>query len=179
MIPYDFSCGFEGTTAFSSKADPPSTKKPWATTFSRPMFIGEYKHTLDDKGRIAIPSKFRKALSKGAVVTRGLDTSLFLFPKEEWDKLAEKLANLPLGQSNSRAFARLMLAGAMDVELDKQGRAVLPEYLREYAGMKKNIILAGLFNRLELWDEVKWESYKKKVEGDADSVAEKLGELGF
>ncbi len=143
------------------------------------MFIGEYKHSLDDKGRIAIPSKFRKALAKGAVVTRGLDTSLFLFPKEEWDKLAAKLASLPLGQSNSRAFARLMLAGAMDVDMDKQGRVVLPEYLREYAGMKKNLILAGLFNRLELWDEAKWEQYKKKVEGDADSVAEKLGELGF
>ncbi len=143
------------------------------------MFIGEYKHNLDDKGRLAIPSKFRDALATGAVVTRGLDTSLFLFPKEEWDKLAEKLASLPLGQSNSRAFARLMLAGAMDVSLDSQGRVVLPEYLREYAGMKKNIILAGLFNRLELWDEEKWEIYKKKVEADADSVAEKLGELGF
>lgn len=143
------------------------------------MFIGEYKHTLDEKGRVAIPSKFRNRLAKGAVVTRGLDTSLFLFPKEEWDKLAQRLASLPLGQSNSRAFARLMLAGAMDVVLDKQGRAVLPEYLREYAGMKKNVILAGLYNRLELWDEAKWEIYKKKVEGDADSVAEKLGELGF
>ena len=143
------------------------------------MFIGEYKHTLDEKGRIAIPSKFRKQLAKGAVVTRGLDTSLFLFPKEEWDKLAEKLASLPLGQSNSRAFARLMLAGAMDVSLDKQGRVVLPEYLREYAGMKKNLVLAGLFNRLEVWDEEKWEKYKKQVESDADSVAEKLGELGF
>lgn len=143
------------------------------------MFIGEYKHALDDKGRIAIPTKFRKQLAKGAVVTRGLDTSLFLFPKEEWDKLAEKLASLPLGQSNSRAFARLMLAGAMDVVLDKQGRAVLPEYLREYAGMKKNLILAGLFNRLEIWDEENWETYKKKVESDVETVAEKLGELGF
>ena len=143
------------------------------------MFIGEYKHTLDEKGRIAIPSKFCKQLAKGAVVTRGLDTSLFLFPKEEWDKLAEKLASLPLGQSNSRAFARLMLAGAMDVVLDKQGRVVLPEYLREYAGMKKNLVLAGVFNRLELWDEDKWEKYKKNVESDVDSVAEKLGELGF
>src|SRR3989339_1572968 len=123
------------------------------------MFIGEYKHTLDDKGRIAIPSKFRKALAKGAVVTRGLDTSLFLFPKEEWDKLAQKLASLPLWQSNSRAFARLMLAGAMDVALDKQGRVVLPEYLRAYAVMKKNVVVAGLFTRLELWDEAKWETY--------------------
>ncbi len=142
------------------------------------MFIGEYKHNLDDKGRLAIPTKFRVDLSKGAVVTRGLDTSLFLFPKEEWDKLAEKLANLPLGQSNSRAFARLMLAGAMDVELDKQGRVMLPEYLRTYADLKKSIVVAGLYTRLEIWDEQTWESYKKKMEEDAESVAEQLGELG-
>ncbi len=142
------------------------------------MFIGEYKHSLDDKGRIAIPKKFRKRLAKGAVVTRGLDTSLFLFPKEEWDKLAEKLASLPLGQSNSRAFARLMLAGAMDVSMDKQGRVVLPEYLRTYATLKKKTIVAGLFNRIEIWDETKWRAYNKKLESDAESVAEKLGELG-
>lgn len=111
-------------------------------------------------------------------MTRGLDTSLFLFPKEEWDKLAQKLAGLPLGQSNSRAFARLMLAGAMDVELDKQGRVVLPEYLRAYAGLDKNVVVAGLYTRLELWDEEKWQAYTKKVESDADSVAEQLGELG-
>ncbi len=143
------------------------------------MFIGEYKHSIDEKGRLAIPSKFRKSLIKGAVVTRGLDSSLFLFPKEEWGKLAEKLASLPLGQSNSRAFARLMLAGAMDVELDKQGRVVLPEYLRKYAGLSKASIVAGLYNRLEIWDEKKWEAYKKKVEGDANAVAEALGELGI
>lgn len=142
------------------------------------MFIGEYKHNLDEKGRLAIPTKFRVDLSKGAVVTRGLDTSLFLFPKEEWDKLAEKLASLPLGQSNSRAFARLMLAGAMDVELDKQGRVVLPEYLRIYAELKKTVVIAGLYNRLELWDETSWNEYKSKMEEDAESVAEQLGALG-
>ena len=143
------------------------------------MFIGEYKHSIDEKGRLAIPSKFRNDLATGAVVTRGLDTSLFLFPKEEWGKLAEKLASLPLGQSNSRAFARLMLAGAMDVELDKQGRVVLPEYLRQYAHLQKTTIIAGLYNRLEIWDEEKWEMYKKKVENDADTVAEQLGQLGI
>ncbi len=142
------------------------------------MFIGEYKHTIDDKGRLAIPVKFRGDLAKGAVVTRGLDTSLFLFPKEEWDKLAQKLASLPLGQSNSRAFARLMLAGAMDVTLDKQGRLVLPEYLREYAGMKKSIVIAGLFNRLELWDADTWDAYKQKTESEVGDIAEQLGELG-
>jgi MraZ protein len=142
------------------------------------VFIGEYKHTIDEKGRLAIPIKFRADLSKGAVVTRGLDTSLFLFPKEEWDKLAEKLASLPLGQSNSRAFARLMLAGAMDVEVDKQGRVMLPEYLRVYAGLQKSVVIAGLYTRLELWDETSWNAYKSKMEEDAESVAEQLGELG-
>ncbi|MBU0645885.1 division/cell wall cluster transcriptional repressor MraZ [Patescibacteria group bacterium] len=143
------------------------------------MFIGEYKHNIDEKGRLAIPVKFRSDLAKGAVVTRGLDTSLFLFPMEEWDKLAQKLANLPLGQSNSRAIARLMLAGAMDVEMDKQGRVVIPEYLREYAGMKKTVVLAGLYNRLEIWEQSKWEEYKAATEKDAEEIAETLGELGI
>jgi len=142
------------------------------------MFIGEYNHTIDDKGRLAIPVKFRGDLARGAVVTRGLDASLFLFPKEEWDKLAEKLAGLPLGQSNSRAFARLMLAGAMDVELDKQGRVILPEYLRQYAGIGKQAVVAGLYNRLEIWDSKKWEDYKAKTESEVGNIAEKLGELG-
>jgi len=142
------------------------------------MFIGEYHHSIDDKGRLAIPMKFRGDLAKGAVVTRGLDTSLFLFPKEEWDKLAEKLAGLPLGQSNSRAFARLMLAGAMDVEVDKQGRVVLPEYLREYASLSKQVVVAGLYNRLEIWNAEKWQTYKTSIEQDVGGIAERLGELG-
>jgi len=142
------------------------------------MFIGEYHHNLDDKGRLAVPVKFRAELAQGAVVTRGLDSSLFLFPKEEWDKLATKLAGLPLGQSNSRAFARLMLAGAMDVELDKQGRVILPEYLRQYATLGKNVVVAGLYTRMEIWNADKWEEYKKSTEADASRIAEQLGELG-
>jgi MraZ protein len=142
------------------------------------MFIGEFKHSIDEKGRLAIPIKFRGELARGAVITRGLDTSLFLFPKEEWDKLAAKLANLPLGQSQARAFARLMLAGAMDAELDKQGRVVLPEYLRKYAGLGKSVVAAGLYNRVEIWDAAKWEEYKKTTEADAEHIAERMGELG-
>ncbi|HLD17675.1 MAG TPA: division/cell wall cluster transcriptional repressor MraZ [Patescibacteria group bacterium] len=142
------------------------------------MFIGEFNHTVDEKGRLAIPVKFRAALSGGAVVTRGLDSSLFLFPKEEWDKLAGKLAALPLGQANSRAFARLMLAGAMDVELDRQGRVVLPEYLRQYAGLSKNAVVAGLSTRLEIWDAERWDAYKRKAEENAEQIAEQLGEIG-
>lgn len=142
------------------------------------MFIGEYSHNLDAKGRLAIPAKFRSALKKGAVVTRGLDNCLFLYTKTEWEKLAEKLATLPFSQSNSRAFARLMLAGAMDVEFDKQGRAVLPEYLRTFAGLKKLIVIAGLYSRLEIWDEEKWNIYKSQTEAESGTIAEKMAELG-
>ena len=141
------------------------------------MFIGEYEHNMDDKGRLAVPVKFRKDLSKGAVVTRGLDKSLFVYPMEDWKKLAEKLANLPISQANNRAFARLMLAGAMDVKIDSQGRIVLPEYLRTYAGVKKNVVVAGLYNRIELWDKTAWDKYKTKTEAESNAIAEQLGEL--
>lgn len=142
------------------------------------MFIGEYTHNLDEKGRLSIPVKFRRDLSKGAVVTRGLDNCLFLYTKTEWEKLAEKLAALPFSQSNSRAFSRLMLAGAMDIEIDKQGRVVLPEYLRMFADLKKNVVLAGLYNRAEIWDEEKWKIYKNQTEANSNEIAEKLAELG-
>lgn len=143
------------------------------------MFFGEYSHKIDDKGRLAIPVKFRSQLGKGAVVTRGLDSSLFLFPKEEWDKLAERLARLPLGKSGSRALSRLMLAGAMEAELDKQGRIVLPDYLRTYASMEKEVVVAGLYDRVELWDAKRWSAYKKATEREAGDIAEQLGELGL
>lgn len=142
------------------------------------MFIGEYAHTLDDKGRLAVPKKFRTALAKGAVVTRGLDNCLFLYTKKEWEKLAAKLAGLPFAQANTRAFARLMLAGAMDVEVDKQGRVMLPEYLRAFAGLTKDVIVAGLYNRLELWDAVKWGEYTKRTEAESTSIAEQMANLG-
>lgn len=142
------------------------------------MFIGEYKHNLDDKGRLALPVKFRRELGKGAVVTRGLDSCLFLYTRNEWAKLAEKLSALPLSQSNSRAFARLMLAGAMDVETDKQGRIVLPEYLRQFAGLKKSAVVAGLYSRLEIWDEEAWNKYKTRTEAESGEIAERMAELG-
>jgi MraZ protein len=143
------------------------------------MFIGEYNITIDDKGRLAVPVKFREALAIGAVVTRGLDASLFLLPLEEWGKLADKIAGLPLGQANSRAFARLMLAGAMDTSLDKQGRFIVPEYLRRYAGLKKDVVMVGVQNRLEIWDQAAWLAYTKQAEEDATSIAEQLGAMGI
>lgn len=148
------------------------------TLLTKTMFIGEYSHSLDDKGRIAIPIKFRNELKKGGVVTRGLDNCLFFYTKTEWEKLAEKLSALPISQSNSRAFARLMLAGAMDVEVDKQGRIIIPEYLRQFAGFKKDVVIAGLYSRLELWDAEKWAAYKLQTESESSVIAERMGELG-
>jgi MraZ protein len=143
------------------------------------VFLGQYNHTIDDKGRLAVPMKFREALARGAVVTRGLDSSLFLLPVEEWGKFAATIAHLPLGQSNARAFARLMLAGAMDVALDKQGRCVIPEYLRQYAELKKEVVLVGMNTRVEIWDANVWAAYVAKTEDDAEEIAEKLGEFGL
>jgi len=142
------------------------------------MFIGEYAHTIDEKGRMAIPSKMRRDLGSGAVVTRGIDQCLWVFPKKEWQTLAEKLSSLPLSDANSRAFSRLMLAGAMEVEFDSQGRALLPGYLRTYAGLKKNAIIAGLFNRLEIWEAAKWSEYKTKTEKETDQIAKHMADLG-
>jgi len=142
------------------------------------MFIGEYNHTLDEKNRLAIPAKFRAVLAKGAVVTRGLDSCLFLYAKTAWQELANKLAKLPISQSNTRAFSRLMLAGAMDVGLDKQGRIILPDYLKQYASLKKKVVITGLMNRLEIWDEEAWGQYKANTEKNSGDIAEALGELG-
>jgi MraZ protein len=142
------------------------------------MFIGEYSHTIDNKGRMAIPSKMRKDIGSGAVITRGIDNCLWLFPKKEWQELAEKLASLPMTDTNSRAFSRLMLAGAMEVEFDGQGRALIPSYLRGYAGISKNTIIAGLFNRLEIWDADKWNEYKTKIEKSTDTIAKHMADLG-
>ncbi len=143
------------------------------------MFIGEYAHTIDEKGRMAIPAKFRKDLAKGAVVTRGIDHSLFLYTMTEWKELAEKLARLPISQKNSRAFARLMLAGAMDVTIDGQGRIVIPDYLREYASCKKEVVIVGLYNRLEIWDKQTWGCYKQQTEEASQDIAEQMSELGI
>ncbi len=128
---------------------------------------------------MAVPAKFREEMKSGAIITRGLDDCLFIFADKEWGVLAQKLTTLPLAQSNSRAFARLMLAGAMDVEVDSQGRILIPDYLRKYAGLTKQVVVAGLYNRVEVWDAEKWEKYKAKTESSSDEIAEKLGELGI
>ncbi len=142
------------------------------------MFIGEYQHSIDNKGRLQIPVKLKQQLGKGAVVTKGLDNCLFLYPQQAWRTLADKLAKLPISKSSTRAFARLMLAGAMDVDIDKQGRMLVPEYLRSYAGLKRKIVIAGLYSRLEIWDEASWRKYKQGTEKGGVAIAETLGDLG-
>ncbi len=142
------------------------------------MFIGEYNHNIDNKGRLAIPAKFRQLLEDGAVVTRGLDSCLFLYSRKEWSRIAEKFANLPISQAKARAFSRLMLAGAMDVEFDNQGRVTLPEYLRSFAKLSKKVVVAGLYDRLEIWNEEDWTKYKESAENESTEIAETLADLG-
>lgn len=143
------------------------------------MFLGEYKHNLDMKGRLAVPAKFRPNITSGAILTRGLDRCLFLFDEKEWSVLVAKITALPIAQANSRAFARLMLSGASDAALDAQGRILVPDYLREYAGLKKLVVITGLYNRAEIWDKETWETYKRRTESASDEIAEQLGELGI
>lgn len=144
-----------------------------------PMFLGEYKHSLDLKGRLALPVKFRSSFKAGIIVTRGLDNCLFVYTKENWAKLAKKISKLPLTKSNARAFARIILAGAMDTKLDKQGRVIIPQYLREYARLRRKTTVAGIYNRLEIWSSGRWSRYKKKSEEDSTKISEELSDLGI
>lgn len=139
------------------------------------MFIGEYIHTIDQKRRISIPAKFRRALGKKAVITRGLDNCLVLYPLEEWKKVATKLEELPSGQVNARSFTRIMLSGANDAELDALGRILVPDHLVQYASLKKNVAIIGLSNRIELWDAVRWNEYKSGMEKAVGEMAQELG----
>jgi MraZ protein len=143
------------------------------------MLLGEYQHNLDIKGRMALPAKFRDKISAGAIVTRGLDKCLFIFAPAEWQVLVDKINALPLAQANARAFVRLMLSGASDVEIDAQGRILIPAPLRQYAGLKKEVVVAGLYTRAEVWDKEEWARYKEKTEGASEEIAEKLSELGI
>lgn len=142
------------------------------------MLIGEFSYTLDPKKRLAIPAKLRKEIGAKAVITRGLDSCLFIYPQKEWQALADKLNNLPLGQGATRSFARLMFSGAQEVDLDGLGRVLIPDYLKNYAGLKKEIVIVGVYNRLEVWDKEHWQAYQKEAERGVGNIAEKLGSLG-
>ncbi len=143
------------------------------------MLIGEYIHTLDSKKRLSLPAKFRKEIGKKVVVTRGLDQCLFMYPEKAWEKIAEKLAALPMGQSDTRALSRFMLSGAVESEVDGAGRILIPDFLKEFAGLRGKVVLAGVHERVEIWNEKAWEEYKRRIEKGADQVAQKLGDIGI
>jgi MraZ protein len=142
------------------------------------MLIGEYTHTLDSKKRTSLPSKFRKEIGRKVVITPGLDGCLFMYPASNWQKIAEKLAGLGTAQADRRSFNRFMLAGAVEVEVDSVGRVLIPDHLRDFAHLEDKIIFTGVYNRVEIWNSSEWSKYKKKVESQADDLAEKLGEVG-
>lgn len=136
--------------------------------------MGEYQHALDDKGRIIIPAKFRDALGAQFVVTRGLDNCLFVYPIEEWHNMEKKLKALPLMKSDARAFTRFFLSGAVECELDKQGRITLPNVLREHANLIKDAVVIGVSSRVEIWSKEVWEAYAEQSEASFNEIAEKL-----
>jgi len=142
------------------------------------MFIGEYTHTVDDKKRISLPSKFRKEVGKTIVITRGLDNCLFLYPVPEWKKIAERLAELGMSQADRRGLNRFMLSGAVETSVDSIGRILIPEHLKDFAGLQSKVVFAGVHNRIEIWNDKRWNTYKKQIEKQADMLAERLGEVG-
>lgn len=143
------------------------------------MLIGEYTHVVDEKNRVSLPAKFRTQVGKKVVITHGLDNCLFLYSMKEWEKISEKLANLSFGQANSRGFSRHMFAGATEVDVDKAGRILVPDFLKKFASISAQVVFAGVHNRVEIWDETRWATYKQQVESQADQFAEKLGEIGM
>ncbi|HPT83246.1 MAG TPA: division/cell wall cluster transcriptional repressor MraZ [Limnochordia bacterium] len=143
------------------------------------MFLGEYQHSLDAKGRLTIPAKFREELGEGAIITRGLDHCLFLFPSHEWSVLENKLRTLPLTKHDARQFVRFLFSGATECELDKQGRIMLPLNLREYAGIDKDAVVIGVASRIEIWSRAKWETYVQAAEQSFEQIAESIVDLGI
>lgn len=142
------------------------------------MLIGEHNHTVDPKKRVSLPAKFRKEMGKEVVIGYGLDKCLSVYTVSEWEKFSSQLSEMSMLQSDKRSFNRFMLGGASLVEVDSLGRILIPDILKEYAGIKEKVAIIGVHSRLEIWDEATWNDYKGKVEKNADVLAEKLGELG-
>jgi MraZ protein len=142
------------------------------------LLVGEYEHTLDDKKRVSLPKQFRAALGKSVVLTRGLDSCLFVYSRSAWEVLAKKLQGLSLVQAETRGFSRFMLSGAAEIEVDPVGRMLIPDHQRFFAGLKKKVVFAGMSDRVEIWDAGRWASYKRRIDKDAEKMAKRLGEIG-
>ena len=145
----------------------------------KPLLIGEYEHSLDTKGRVIIPSKLKEDIGEKFVVTKGLDGCLFVYSQEEWKTFEEKLRTFPLTNKDARALIRFFLAGAMECEIDKQGRFLIPSNLREFAGLEKEIVIIGVLNKIEIWSKDKWLKYSEEENNSADEIAEKMSNLGI
>lgn len=143
------------------------------------MFMGEYQHNMDSKGRVIIPAKFRENLGDKFVATRGLDNCLFVYPMQEWSILEEKLTELPITSKNARSFVRFFFSGATECELDKQGRVSIPANLRNYAELEKEVVVIGLANRIELWALEKWDDYMQAAEESSEEIASAMEQLGI
>lgn len=143
------------------------------------MFMGEYNHTIDAKGRLIIPARFRESLGEEFVVTKGLDGCLFAYDNQEWNAFEEKLKALPLSRKDNRQFARFFLAGAAPVEVDKQGRILIPANLRDFAGLVKDVVMVGVASRIEIWSREKWEALQEEEEESVEDIAERMSELGL
>ena len=143
------------------------------------MFMGEFQHQLDTKGRMIVPAKFREQLSEHFVITRGLDKCLFGYTMAEWQLIEEKLKKLPITERDARKFTRLFFSGAVEIELDKQGRMNIPAHLRDYAGLEKECVVVGVSNRIEVWSKDAWQSFYDDSEDDFEAIAEELIDLDF
>lgn len=143
------------------------------------MFMGEYQHTIDDKGRMIIPSKFREDLGQSFVLTRGLDQCVFGYPMDEWKQLEQKLKALPFTKKDARAFTRFFFSGATECDLDKQGRVNLSQPLRQYAKLDKECVVIGVSNRIEIWSKAIWEEYYQESEASFDDISESLLDFDF
>lgn len=142
------------------------------------LLIGEYEHTLDEKKRVSLPKSFRAALGKRVVMTRGLDNCLFVYSPHAWGKVAEKLQSLSIVNEDTRGFNRFMLSGAAEVDVDGAGRVLIPDHQKEFAQLKKDVVFTGVSDHVEIWDALRWKSYKARIEKDAERMATKLGEIG-
>ena len=143
------------------------------------MLLGEYNHNIDDKGRVSVPSKFRDDLGTSFIVTKGLDNCLFAYSKEEWTKFEDKLKTLPLTNPNARNFIRFFFSGATECEIDKLGRINIPQSLREYASLGKEVAIIGVSTRVEIWNREKWNNYTSEENMDLDEITAHMAELGI
>ena len=143
------------------------------------MLLGEYEHSIDTKGRIAMPAKLREGLGGKFIITKGMDGCLFVYAMDEWQRVEQKLASLPMSRKTARDFTRFLFGGACEGECDKQGRVLLPASLRRYAGLEREAVIVGVGSRAEIWDAAKWQQYNEESAEDVNELAEQLADLGI